>query len=173
VGEDIADWLDDTYLPECTGTCPGIHPDQPIVVVRDIPPSEPDAMNDEIVNECKWPTYMSGLVVDAFNGLDDRPLAAVVLAKDNGPVNTGRRLVLHVDNIHVIGGGGFTGPKWIAMHGELYDGDLQVASFEVTKLGGGLGWAGLRTCSALRSKSEDLAENIAKWLRDPKMKEKL
>ena len=76
---------------------------------------------------------------------------------------------LHVENIHALAGGGYCGPKWMAMSGELREGNLFVASFQSHSTLG----RGLTTCRSLDSLSDDTTDMIAKWLNSPSIDAKI
>lgn len=82
---------------------------------------------------------------------------------------TGRRLVLRVDEVHAIGGGGYTGPKWMDMSGELLEGNLLVASFKSHSTSG----RGLTTCRSHDSLSDSTTDMIVNWLNSPSIDAKL
>lgn len=168
IGGELADWVEDTKFPTCSGTCVGIHPDEPIFTAPQVVEANSDAVNDT-VKGCGWLSYMVKKVAKEFNENDPIPRAKLKIADAAGTTSLGRKLTLRVDNIHVIGGGGFTGPKWISMLGELTDGGMLVGSFEAFTRDRN----GLTTCGVLDSMSDSMADNIAKWLKAPSIGAKL
>lgn len=168
---DIADWLLETRLPECQGDCAGIHPDEPIVMGTAIPLMEGEEINDNAV-ECGWAGYMPKMIVDAYNDPDEDLKARVPLNIADTPAapETGRRLVLQTEGVRTVGGGGYSGPKWVRMSGKLYDGNMLAGSFHLknsTVLGS------LSGCKTLKNLSEDAASSIAGWLKAPGMDSEL
>lgn len=170
LAESIDHWARDEELPQCTNDCEGIHPDEPIYTAAVITDEADDAVNDTVRNECKWLDYMPGLIATAYSD-DAPPMQPPLIVKENLVRSPSiRTLVLRVNNVHVIGGGGFTGPKWISMQGELHDGALLVGSFKVLQRDK---FGGMKACTQLRSMSESLADKIAEWLRNPELDAKL
>ncbi len=162
VSDDMYNWLSEGEFPICHQGCVGIHPDDPIVVDT-IVEAKADVLADEIKSECHWQTYMPSDIISRFNAQNPRPRALLQKGKTEG-VKTGRRLYLTVNDLHVIGGAGFSGPKWIQMEGVLYDGGLRLGGFSAeysTKLGK---WT---TCSQLKAMSDELVEKIVDWLDNP------
>jgi len=78
-------------------------------------------------------------------------------------------LVLRVNNMHASGGGAMSGPKFLNISGELWDGPSKVATFTFNK------WtlAGITTCRAVDSLVDAAAYTIADWLRTPTIDAKL
>ncbi len=169
LGEDVAEWLTGLRLPECRGTCTGLHPDEPIMVLPEVQPVHADSINDT-VRGCGWLTYMVEKVARQYNGAEPRPRANVNVSASGATGPAGRRLVLRVDSAHVVGGGGFTGPKWLNMQGQLMDGEWMVGSFDATQRESS---ARMTACGALEQLSDNMAERIARWLVAPTIASKL
>jgi len=168
LGKSIAEWAPTTSraLMECGDDCIGIHPDETIVIGAEVLPVSAESMSDTVRDECKWPSDMVNRLVKEFNGYEE-PVPRTKL--EARPIDIekylGRRLVLRVKDIHALGGGGFSGPKWMNLTGELYDGKSLVATFEsYTNTG-----RGFTTCRSLGELSHHSAEIIAEWLRNPTM----
>jgi len=168
---DIADWLLETRLPECQGSCAGIHPDEPIVMGSAIPVVEGEEINDSAV-ECGWAGYMPKTIVDAYNDPEEDKKARVPLtiaATPEAPA-TGRRLVMQTEGVRTAGGGAYSGPKWVKITGKLYDGEILAGSFKLSKttILGSLGG-----CKTLTNLSKDAASAIAEWIKQPGMDSEL
>ena len=168
--ESAADWATQTSFMECRDDCAGIHPDETIVVGAEVLAVSAGALNDTVRDECRWPTAMVSRLVKAFNESDEPPPRAKL---ESRPIDIdkypGRRLVLRVSDVHALGGGGLSGPKWMAMTGELREGNILVANFSSYTQSG----RGLTTCRSVDSLSDSTAEMIVKWLRSPTLDAKL
>ncbi|MEC5385938.1 hypothetical protein VVD49_09395 [Uliginosibacterium sp. H3] len=169
LGEDLADWIARVSLPQCDAACPGIHPDEDIAVLPEVPTVHASSINETVIG-CGWPTYMVGKVVHEFNDAELAPRGKLKVLGKGASIGSGRRLILSVDNIHVMGGGGWTGPKWINMHGELLDGEMLLGSFDATQRETS---PRMTACGALESLSDNMAERIARWLNTPQIASKL
>jgi hypothetical protein len=163
IGESAADWASHTRFMECGEDCVGIHPDEPIVVGAQVLLGSEDAINDTVRDECRWPAAMVGKLVSAFSEGDPPPRARLESRAIDIERYPGRRLVLRVNNVHALGGGGLSGPKWMEMSGELWDGRTLVADFRSYSSSG----RGLTTCRSVESLSDSTADMIAQWLRSP------
>ncbi|MBC7954655.1 MAG: hypothetical protein H7Y33_02125 [Cytophagales bacterium] len=170
LGESAADWAAQTRFMECGEGCAGIHPDETIVVGAEVVIDNTEAINDTVRNDCRWPTAMVSRLIKAFNESDDPPPRAKL---ESRPIDiekySGRRLVLRLNEVHALGGGGYTGPKWMTMSGELREGKALIANFESHSQSG----RGLTTCRSVDSLSDSTTEMIVKWLRSPTLGAKL
>ena len=83
---------------------------------------------------------------------------------------TGKKLALVATHLHAIGGGGWTGPKWLVLQGKLMDGKTLLGNFEVRRqtIRGSM-----RACGTLETLSEKITEDILEWLKAPGMNAKL
>ena len=169
LGERVAQWASQTRFMECGDDCGGIHPDEPIAVGAQILIGNDDAINDTVRDECRLPTAMVAKLLEAFNEADPPPRAKLESRAIDIEKYPGRRLVLRVDNVHAAGGGGFSGPKWMDMSGELWDGKTRVANFDSHTNSG----RGFTMCKSVESLSESTADLIAEWLRSPTLDAKL
>lgn len=165
LGEGASDWASQTRFMECGEDCVGIHPDEPIAMGARILLGSVDAINETVRDECRWPTAMVGKLVKVFNESDPPPRARLESRAIDIEKYPGRRLVLRVNNVHALGGGGITGPKWMEMSGELWDGKNLVANFRSYTSSG----RGLTTCRSVDSLSDSTADMIAQWLRSPSL----
>jgi hypothetical protein len=164
LGEDVAEWGSQVRLMECRDGCDGIHPDETIVVGAEVLPSAGQAINAALLDECRWPSGMVDMLVKSVKE-EAGPLSRTRLEARAIDIQTypGRRLLLRLTSVRALGGSAFTGPKWLNMSGELWDGQSMVANFEshthaVT---------GHTTCRALNGLSGDTAKLIAHWLHNP------
>jgi hypothetical protein len=125
----------------------------------------PEAINETVRVDCKWQTSMVNRLVTAFNENEPSPRAKLEARRIDIEKYTGRRLVLRVDQVHALGGGGYTGPKWMYMSGELLEGNVLVASFKSHSTSG----RGLTTCRSLDSLNDSTTDMIVNWLNSPSM----
>ncbi len=129
-----------------------------ILIPKTVPYLDASAVNDGIRQSCDWNTQLSEFIVKDAKGLaviSDQPL----------PQAGQRSLSMVVTHVHAIAGGGFTGPKWAVVRGELHDGDKLVGSFSMQRTGHGK----LTICSTLNSLAKELGEDIADWLHHPSL----
>ena len=169
IGESAAEWVSQTRFMECHEGCSGIHPDETIIVGEEVLVGEADAINSTVRDECHWQTTMVSRVVKAFNESDPPPRAKLEPRRIDIEKYSGRRLVLRVNGVHAVGGGGFSGPKWMDMSGELREGNLLVASFQSHTNSG----RGLTTCRSVDSLSDSTTDMIVEWLNNPTLDAKL
>lgn len=128
-----------------------------------IPYQSDDVANDDVRKECDWNTTMPRYLAAESDG-------RVIVAENKSNTNTGKRLVLVATNLHTLGGGGWTGPKWLVLEGKLMQGDKLLGNFEVRRqtIGGSF-----RACSTLESLSEEISDDILEWLKQPGLNAKL
>jgi hypothetical protein len=164
LGGEIGKWILPASFVECGEGCAGIHPEETIVVGTEVQLSSPEALNSTVRDDCRFQTKMAARLVEEFNGIDYPPLRAKLEPRDiDLEKYSGRRLILRVNDVHALAGGGFSGPKWAVMSGELREGDLTVASFSVKNTSG----RGLTTCRSVDSLIDGLTWSIVQWLRGP------
>ncbi len=94
----------------------------------------------------------------------------VKVAEQNFDTITGKKLVLVATNLHTLGGGSWTGPKWLVLEGKMTEGGKLLGNFEVRRqtIRGSM-----RACGTLESLSEEITEDILKWLKKPSLNAKL
>ncbi len=150
-----------------TARSPTLTPTRPAtrIVGKEVLIGDDDALNETVRRDCKFQTAIIGTLLTAFNDVDPPPRARLESGIVHPDAKTGRRLVLRVMNVHALAGGGWTGPKWMDLAGELYDGKTMVGSFESHTTSG----RGLTTCRSVESLSESSADRIANWLRSPSL----
>lgn len=135
-----------------------------VVYVSSVIPYQSDNVaNDTVRRECTWNTTMPRHMAEKSGGrvkVEERSLDAV----------SGKKLVLVATHLHTIGGGGWTGPKWLVLEGKLMQGKQLVGNFEVRRqtIRGSY-----RACSTLESLSEEITEDILEWLKAPGLNAKL
>ena len=135
-----------------------------VVQVSSVIPYQRDDVADETVRkECNWNTTMPRYLAKESDG-------RVIVAENKSNTNTGKRLMLVSTNLHTLGGGGWTGPKWLVLEGKLMQGNKLLGNFEVRRqtIGGSF-----RACSTLESLSEEISDDILEWLKEPGLNAKL
>jgi hypothetical protein len=128
-----------------------------------IPYQSNDVANEAVRKECDWNTTMPHYLAEESEG-------RVQIAEKNLDATTGKKLVLIATNLHTLGGGPWTGPKWLVLEGKLMQGGKLLGNFEVRRqtIRGSY-----RSCSTLESLSEEIADDILEWLKAPGLNAKL
>lgn len=134
-----------------------------VLVSSFIPYQKADTANEVVSKECHWNTTMLPYLAKESEG-------RVKVAEQGFDTATGKKLILVATNLHTVGGGGWTGPKWLALEGRLMEGNKLLGNFEARRqtIRGSF-----RACSTLESLSEDISDDILKWLSKPGMNTKL
>ena len=110
-----------------------------------------------IRNECTWNTTMPTAVVAQSKG-------TVISTDQDLTTVAGKKLIITVTNLHTAGGMGFSGPKWIALRGELIEDGKLLGNFELrraTSSGKSTG------CKTLDYIGKALTQDVLKWLKNP------
>lgn len=162
-GESVGEWMSQTHLMTCGEGCTGIHPDENIVVGAEVLLGNTDAINDTVRNDCHFQTTLVTRLVEAFNEGGPPPRAKLESRNIDIEKYPGRRLILRVNSVHAIGGGGWSGPKWMDMSGELREGNVLVGSFHSYSTSG----RGLTTCRSVDSLTDSTVDMIVRWLNSP------
>ena len=126
------------------------------------------AENAETVDEdtrqtCPWDKMVPNSLVTNSSG-------HVVLSTEDLTSYLGPKLVMQVTALHTAGGGRFSGPKWLALNGTLLDHGKTVGSFSVNRHTMSGSWKG---CTVLGNISDEVGDDILKWLEAPTMDAKL
>jgi hypothetical protein len=80
----------------------------------------------------------------------------------------GRVLEMEITEVHAPGGGGFSGPKWMTVKGELYDKGKQIGSFRAKRYSTGGAFGGFKgTCAIIGRCTKAIGSDIASWLSAP------
>ena len=135
-----------------------------VVHVSSLIPYQSDKVGNEAVRkECSWNTTMPRYMAKESGG-------RVTVAEQNLDTVSGKKLALVATHLHSIGGGGMTGPKWLVLEGKLMEGNKLLGNFVVRRqtIRGSF-----KACSTLESLSEEITEDILKWLKEPSLNAKL
>ena len=121
------------------------------------------AAPDEVRKECDWNTAMPLYLAKESDG-------RVKVTDQSIGAKTDKKLTLVATNLHTAGGGGWSGPKWLALTGELKEGGKLLGNFEVRRqtIRGSM-----HGCGTLNSLSEEVAKDILTWLKTPSLNAKL
>jgi hypothetical protein len=106
-----------------------------------------------VQNECQLQTLVPQAVQQA--GAD------VTLV--DAPAKGGRWLELSISEVHALGGGPFSGPKWMAVSGTLRDRGKVIGSFRAKRVTTGA----RSTCGSLARIATVIGQDIAGWLTAP------
>ena len=81
----------------------------------------------------------------------------------------GHYIDMAITEVHLPGGGAWSGPKWLEVTGTLHEGDGDVvASFRAKRFSTGGAFAGFKgNCSIIGRCARAIAKDIAGWLRNP------
>lgn len=108
--------------------------------------------------ECDWNRVLSEEIVRRSKG---RVVATDAdLSTLSGPV-----LKLSIVNVHAAGGGGFSGPKWGVIRGELVGTGKAPMTFELRRTtSAGMSFS---ACGSMAKVGRALAVDVVEWLDDP------
>jgi hypothetical protein len=119
--------------------------------------------SEAIRKECAWNTDLSSHIVR------NSKRNTVVVAKDVNAA-TGKVLKMTVTNVHALPGGRRSGPKWGNIEGQLQEGGQVIGSFKASR---NTTSGGFTACGNLDSVGKALGEDIAEWLKAPRMDARL
>jgi len=133
-----------------------------VMVSRTIPFGEDSGARQAVRDECTLQTRVPAFIQEFAPDVQlvDGPL----------PTKSGRALELSIIEVHAPGGGVFSGPKWMAVYGKLWDAGKLVGSFRAKRFttGGAFG-AFKGTCSILGRCAKAIGMDVGKWLEKPTM----
>ncbi len=134
-----------------------------VLVSSLIPYAQDDTAGEDVRKECDWNATMPRYLAKESEG-------RVKVAEQNIEAVTGKKLVIVATNLHTVGGGGWTGPKWLTLEGKLTEKGKLLGSFEVRRqtIRGSM-----RGCGTLESLSEEVSGDILQWLKTPSLNAKL
>ncbi|WP_426699890.1 hypothetical protein ACPPVV_10780 [Rhodanobacter sp. Col0626] len=131
------------------------HAQSRITVSRVIPYHE-GVGSDALRTQCDWNTRLSAELVTDTHG-------QVVATDQDLAMSPGATLHMSIVNVHAIGGGHFSGPKWAELNGELRDHGKLLGSFTARRQTS----RGFSACSSLDHVGKAIAEDVASWLKAP------
>gem|GEM_PF-2108267 len=128
--------------------------DETIAIASNIPYLDDTVGNDAIRAECTWTGSISSYVTRATRGS--------VVAVNNLKTVAGKKLVVTITSVHAAGGGGFSGPKWGSVKGDLIDQGKILGSFEFSR---STMTGKMTACGTLENIAKALGKDIARWLK--------
>lgn len=122
------------------------------------PYNDKDSIDADLRAECDWQPGLAKSLTEESEG-------QIRISRDNLATLQAPNLRLTILQVHAIGGGGWTGPKWLRLAGELYNSDKPVLKFTVLRH---TSRGKFTACATLKSLAEEVAKDIAEWVQDPK-----
>lgn len=148
LGDSIAGWLEEPK--------PGIKITETIGTLQE------DSINPDIKNSCPWdtelPNYLAGMTFGNVYRVSD----------DLGSI-PGKKLKLTVITSRLLGGGLYTGPKWLKVTGSLIENGQEIGSFIALRQSY-RAWTG---CGISDRLSYEIAYDISNWLQKPSLDARL
>jgi hypothetical protein len=126
-----------------------------VQVASSIPFAPNAGASGAVQQECQLQTLVPQAIQQA--GADVQLVGA--------PAKGGRWLELSISEVHAPGGGMFSGPKWMAVSGKLYDKGKVIGSFRAKRISTGL----RSTCGSLAKIATVIGRDVAAWLTAPSM----
>jgi hypothetical protein len=133
-----------------------------VVSIPRVTPYADGVGTDDVRNKCDWNSKLGDDIAHHAEG------AASVTDTEVSQLS-GKVLTMKITQVHAIGGGGWTGPKWAEVQGELHDGGKLVGSFVAHQHT----MVGMTACGSLDRLGRELGEGIADWLKEPTLNAKL
>ena len=116
--------------------------------------------------ECALETKLS----DFIKSYAESNGVSVTSEKGDNANAAGRVLDVRITHALARGGGAWSGPKSVAVRGELREGGKVVGSFRARRTSGGGAFGGFKgTCGILDRCAKTLGKDIAQWLKSPAM----
>ncbi len=112
-----------------------------------------------IQNECTWNSVMPAAMVAQSKG-------TLVLTDQDLSMVSGKKLFITATHVHAVGGGRFSGPKWITLDGKLMEDGKLLGNFQLRRTTSGGKFGG---CATLEYISKALTKDVLKWLKNPQI----
>jgi hypothetical protein len=174
IAKEAGKWLAKAKFIECGEGCAGIHADEAIVVNTELPILKPESVSDAIRSECRFPARLVETLVKDYNKINYPPQRVQLEPRAIDDTFTGRRLLLRIQDMRALGGGPWTGTKYLEMTGELRDGALLVGNFTVHVDANSWGFGmPTGTCGSVAGLSDSATKLIVQWLRGPTLNARL
>ena len=157
LGYGMAQWLKD--------------PQRGISVAAAMATSNTDSVEEDVRKDCAWDTSLPKYLEEKTDGQVNLVETDINTLKE-------RKLLLTVVDSRIAAGEGYargvdyrasSGAKWINLTGILTENGQDIGSFKASRRTV-KGWTG---CGVMKSLSEDIGEDIVKWLKNPSMNAKL
>lgn len=130
-----------------------------------VPIQEGTKVTDAVLAECEIERVLAKQIAREAKG----PYGKVTMKQTVSGETPGHALEVRITQIHAPGGGKWSGPKILSAEGTLYI-DGRVAGTFVAKR---KTRHGRHTCRMLHNNAEEIAEDIAEWLKNPTMNARL
>ncbi|MEQ8689876.1 MAG: hypothetical protein RIC89_03435 [Pseudomonadales bacterium] len=123
-----------------------------------VPFSETTQVREAVRNECQLGEKVSSFV-KRYGGRS--------IEFSDSP-DSGKYVVMEITEVHALGGGAYSGPKWMEVTGSLLENGNEVASFRAKRFTTGGAFGGFKgTCAIIGRCTKAIGKDIADWLRDP------
>jgi hypothetical protein len=132
--------------------------DEAIKVSASVPYLDDSVGSPAIRAECTWNTQLVSYLQQYAAGhveVSDAPLSGL----------PGKVLLLKVTHIHAVGGGGWAGPSWATITGELRQGDTILGNFNATSHS--ISPFHFTACGVLDKIAKQLGRYTAVWVQKP------
>lgn len=145
------------YMADYFGSLTASWLEEPRILTRVAPVMEvkKDALDEEVRSICSADRAIPKHLMDSNTGL--------VTTSDASSSARSHQLLLTVEDSRVLGGGMYTGAKYMDLSGKLMNGDKLIGSFKGSRWTMG----SLRLCSTLEYLTSYLGNDILEWLRAP------
>ena len=130
-----------------------------VQIARSVPIAPAAGATEAVKAECQLETLVPAEIQKA--GADVQLVDA--------PSKSGKALELSISEVHAPGGGPFSGPKWMAVSGQLFEKGKLVGSFRAKRLS----TSPRSTCGTLARITQAIGRDIAGWLQAPTMNAEL
>lgn len=132
-----------------------------ITMPNEVPYERPHAVPLNIQTECGLSTKLQEYIHAELVNQDVEVVSVEDISKAKGKV-----LDVKISDISGFGGGGWSGPKFMAVTGSLTDNGKKIGSFTASdhSVGGGFsGFVFKGTCNIFDIIAQDLAKDIGNW----------
>ena len=120
----------------------------------------PLAIKAECQLDEKVPEFVQSYAKDDYSKID--------LAGKASTKSSGRVLVMQITDISNLGGGAWTGPKFVTIEGTLWQDGKVAGNFRGTRYSSGGAWGGYKgTCAILGRCAKALGKDVADWMNNP------
>jgi hypothetical protein len=129
------------------------------------PFAEGSGASSKVKSSCKLETKLPNFIRSAAKN-------GVTVQITTEPLENVEGKILYIEFTHILGtgGGAWSGPKTVTVHGELRENGEIIGTFTATRYSTGGAFGGFKgTCSILGRCVKTLGSDIALWLQNPTM----
>ena len=148
LGDSVAEWLEE--------------PSPGVKIAEKISTLHEDTIDPDIKQSCPWDTELNANLINLTSG-------QVYRAQEDFNTAEGRKLAMTIVSSRMLGGGIYTGFKWMKVVGSLTENGRETGSF-IALRHSFRAWTG---CGMVTRLNEKIASDIAKWLKKPTMNARL